>query len=59
MTIKSAETLACIWTIEIRLVYDNYELTSDELLEKDGLFAIHHYNIQTLCAELHKVYHNL
>ena len=59
MTIKSAETLACIWTIKIRLVYDNYELTSDELLEKDGPFAIHHYNIQTLCIELYKVYHNL
>ena len=34
-----------------RLVYDDYELTFDEPLEKDGIFTIHHYNIQTLCIE--------
>ena len=43
----------------LRLVHDDYELTFDELLEKDGSFTIHHYNIQTLCIELYKVYHNL
>ena len=42
-----------------RLVYDDYELTFDEPLEKDGIFTIHHYNIQTLCIELYKVHHNL
>ena len=43
----------------LRLIYDDYELTFEELLEKDGSFIIHHYNIQTLCIELSKVYHNL
>ena len=42
----------------LRLVYDDYEFTFDELLEKDESFIIHHYNIQTLCIELCKVYHN-
>ena len=43
----------------LRLIHDDYELTFEELLEKDELFTIHHYNIQTLCIELYKVYHNL
>ena len=42
----------------LRLVYDDYEFTFDKLLEKDESFIIHHYNIQTLCIELCKVYHN-
>ena len=29
------------------------------LLEKDGSFTVHHYNIQALCIELYKVYHNI
>ena len=43
----------------LRLIYDDYELTFEELLEKDGSSTIHHYNIQTLCIELYKVYHPL
>ena len=43
----------------LRLVNDDYILTFDELLEKDGSFTIHHYNIQTLCIELYKVYRHL
>ena len=43
----------------LSLIYDDCELTTEELLEKDGLFTIHHCNIQTLCIELDKVYHNL
>ena len=39
--------------------YDDYDLNFDKLLEKDGSFTIHHYNIQTLCIELYKVYRNL
>ena len=42
----------------LRLVYDDYELPFDKLLEKDGSFTMHHCNIQTLCIELYKVYHN-
>ena len=36
----------------LRLVYNDYELTFEELLEKDESFTIHYYNIQTLCIEL-------
>ena len=42
----------------LRLVYDDYKLSFDKLLEKDGSFTIHHFNIQTLCIELYKVYRN-
>ena len=37
-----------------RLIYNGYKLTLEELLEKDRSFTIHHYNIQTLCTELHE-----
>ena len=40
-------------------MYGDYEWTFEELLEKYGSFTIHHYNIQTLCIELYKVYHDL
>ena len=43
----------------LKLVYDDYELTFGKLLDKEGSLTIHHYNIQTLCTELYKVYHNL
>ena len=43
----------------LRLVYDDYELPFEKLLEKDGSFTVHHYNIQTLCIELYKVYYNI
>ena len=43
----------------LRLTYDDYELTFEKLVVKDGSFTIHHYDIQTLCIELYKVYHNL
>ena len=36
-----------------RLIYDDYELTFEELLERNGSFTIHHYNIQVLCVELY------
>ena len=40
----------------LRLVYDDYVSTFEELLEKDNSFNIHRYNIQTLCIELYKVF---
>ena len=43
----------------LRLIYSNYELIFEELLDKDGSFCVHHYNIQTLAIELYKVYNNL
>ena len=43
----------------LRLVYDDYRSTFEELLEKDNSLSVHHYNIQTLCSELYKVYHNI
>ena len=43
----------------LTLIYDDYELNLEELLEKDRSFTIHHYNIQMLCIKLYKVYHNL
>ena len=43
----------------LRLVYNDYELPFEKLLEKDGLFTAHHYNIPTLCIELYKVNHNI
>ena len=43
----------------LRLVYDDYRSTFEELLQKDNSFSVHHYNIQTLCVELYKVYNNI
>ena len=43
----------------LRLIYNNYELTFEELLDKDGSFCVHHFNIQTLAIELYEVYNNL
>ena len=48
----------CFQKRAVRLVYDDYELTFEELLEKDGSFTIHHYNIQAWYIELYKVHHN-
>ena len=40
----------------LRLVYDDYVSKFEELLERDNSFTVHHYNIQTLCIELYKVF---
>ena len=34
-------------------------MIESSLLEKDGSFTVHHYNIQALCIELYKEYHNI
>ena len=43
----------------LRLVYDDHASSFDELLEKDSSLSVHHFNIQTLCIELCKVYNNV
>ena len=43
----------------LRLVYNDYEFPFEKHLEKDGSFTGHHYNIQILCIEPYKVYHNI
>ena len=43
----------------LRFVYDDYSSSFHVLLKQDKSFTIHHYNIQTLCIELYKVYNNL
>ena len=43
----------------LRLVYDDYESSFDELLSKDNTVSIHHRNIQYVAIEMYKITHNL
>ena len=43
----------------LRVVYNNDDLTFQELLEKDNSFTIHERNLQKLAVEMYKVKHNL
>ena len=40
----------------LRRVYDGYISASEELLEKDISFTVHHYNLHTFCIGLYKVF---
>ena len=40
----------------LRIVYDDHVSTFEEFLEKDNSFTVRHYNIQTFCVELYKVF---
>ena len=42
----------------LRMVYDDYTTTFEELLERDNSFSIHHQNIQTLMIEIYKAINN-
>ena len=43
----------------LRLVYNDYNLSFNELLVLDNSFTIHHRNLQKLATEMFKVKHNL
>ena len=43
----------------LRLVYNDYTCSFDELLLKDNSFVIHHCNLQKLAIEIFKVKWNL
>ena len=43
----------------LRLVYDNYTASFDDLLKKDNTVSIHHRNIHYVAIEMYKVKHNL
>ena len=43
----------------LRVVYNNSDLTFQELLTIDGAFTIHERNLQKLVTEMYKVKHNL
>ena len=43
----------------LRLIYEDYDATFEELLEIDGSFSVHHFNIQTLLIEIYKFCNDL
>ena len=43
----------------LRLVYNDYTTSFENLLMKDGSVSIHHRNIQKVAIEMYKVKHNL
>ena len=43
----------------LRIVYNDYQLTFDELLNKDKSVSIHHRNIRQVAIEMYKVKNNL
>ena len=42
-----------------RLVYNDRQLTIEELLDKDKSLSIHHRNLQVLATEMFKLYSNV
>jgi len=43
----------------LRIVYDDYQSTFNELLEKDGSLTIHHQNIHRLMIEIYNIKYEL
>jgi len=43
----------------LRIVYNDYESTFNELLTTDKSFTVHHRNIQTLAIEIYKVINDI
>ena len=56
---KSNNKINRIHERALRIVYDDYTSSFEELLNKEESFSVHHSNIQTLAIELYKVTHNL
>ena len=42
----------------LRLIYNDYKLSFDEVLENDKSLSIHHRNIHCLAVEMYKIYHD-
>ena len=43
----------------LRIVYEDYSSSYDDLLKKDGSVRVHHKNIQTVAVVMFKVKHDL
>ena len=43
----------------LRLVYNDFNSSFQQLLDKDNSFTIHHQNIQSLIIEMYKVVNDL
>ena len=43
----------------LRIVYNDYESTFEQLLINDKSFSIHHQNIHKLMIEIYKVFYNI
>ena len=43
----------------LRLIYEDYNSTFEELLDLDRSFSVHHFNIQALLIEIYKVFNGL
>ena len=56
---KSNNKINRIHERALRIVYNDYTSSFEELLDKGESFSVHHSNIQTLAIELYKVTHNL
>ena len=48
-----------IHEMSLRVVYNDYNSTFTELLDRDGSYIIHERNIQTFAIEIYKVINGL
>ena len=49
----------CIHERALRLVYDDYISSCEDLLRKDSTVSIHHRNVQKVAIEMHKIKYNV
>ena len=43
----------------LRLVYNDFQSTFDELFDRNKSFTIHHLNIQALVIDIYKIFNDL